>query len=381
MIKIQTTRVFEDLIERPERICVFQGSSRASKTYNILIYWVYRLLNESGKTLSIVRKTLPALKSSVLKDLKEILIDFDVYDPEKWKTVDGYYELGDNRIEWFSVDDETKVRGRKRDYLFVNEATEVNEEEWTQLLLRTTDRIVCDLNPSLWNHWVYDLEKRDDCFYTIVTFEENPFLPEVQKKEIRNLKDKDENLWRIFGLGQKGNPISLIFTNIKTYDTLPIDAKFLGYGMDFGFHNPTTVISVYKLNDQIFVKEELYVKQMTMSDIVFRMNEVKIDRSQIIWCDSALPQNIQDLKNHKFTARPVSKQSILHGINLMKQHEIFVHRDSKNIIQEFLSYSWKKDREDNLVDIPEDDNNHAIDAIRYCMEMTINKKVGNYKIL
>ena len=95
-IKISTTRVFEDLINTDKRICVFQGSSRASKTYNILIYWVYRLLQENNKTLSIVRKTLPALKGSVLRDLKEILINFDVYDPNKWHSSDGYYQLGSN---------------------------------------------------------------------------------------------------------------------------------------------------------------------------------------------------------------------------------------------------------------------------------------------
>ena len=176
MIKIKTTRVFEDLISTDKRICVFQGSSRASKTYNILIYWVYLLLNEEDKVCSIVRKTLPALKGSVLRDLKEILVNFGVYDPNKWHSVDGYYELGSNIIEWFSVDDETKLRGRKRDYLFINEATEVSYDEYIQLALRTSGRIVIDLNPSLWNSWIYDLENEPDVFYTIVTYKDNPFL-------------------------------------------------------------------------------------------------------------------------------------------------------------------------------------------------------------
>ena len=130
--KIQTTRVFQDLISTDKRVCVFQGSSRASKTYNILIYWIYILLQEDNKVLSIVRKTLPALKGSVLRDLKEILIKFGVYDPNKWHTVDGYFELGTNIIEFFSVDDETKLRGRKRDYLFITEATEVTYDEYIQ---------------------------------------------------------------------------------------------------------------------------------------------------------------------------------------------------------------------------------------------------------
>jgi phage terminase large subunit len=90
--------------------------------------------------------------------LKQILLDFGVYDADKWHSVDGYYELGTNMIEWFSVDDETKLRGRKRDYLFINEATEVSYDEYIQLVLRTSGRIILDFNPSLWKSWIYDLE-------------------------------------------------------------------------------------------------------------------------------------------------------------------------------------------------------------------------------
>jgi phage terminase large subunit len=200
-MRIKTTKVFQDLLDSTKRVNVFQGSSRASKTYNILIYFVYKLLQEDNKTLSIVRKTLPALKGSVLRDLKEILLMFDVYDQEKWHSVDGYYELGTNIIEWFSVDDETKLRGRKRDYLFINEGTEVSYDEYIQLILRTSGLVVIDLNPSLWKSWIYDLEGQDDVQYNMVTYKDNPFLPQVQVDEIEKLKERDPNLWRIFGLG------------------------------------------------------------------------------------------------------------------------------------------------------------------------------------
>ena len=136
MVKIQTTKVFEELHTSDKRVNVFQGSSRASKTYNILIYFITKLLNEDNKTLSLVRKTLPALKGSVLRDLKEILLKFEIYDSNNWHTGDGYYQIGTNIIEWFSVDDETKLRGRKRDYLFINEATELSYDEYIQLILR-----------------------------------------------------------------------------------------------------------------------------------------------------------------------------------------------------------------------------------------------------
>ena len=115
---------------------------------------------------------------------------FGMYDSNKWHSVDGYYELGSNIIEWFSVDDETKLRGRKRDYLFINEATEVTYDEYIQLVLRTSGRVVMDLNPSLWNSWIYDLEGQPDVFYTIVTYKDNPFLEQSLIDEIEKLKDK-----------------------------------------------------------------------------------------------------------------------------------------------------------------------------------------------
>ena len=175
-----------------------QGGSRSGKTFNILIYWIYKLLREDKKTLSIVRKTLPSLKNSVLKDLIEILELFGMYDPAKFHKQEGYYELGTNIINWFSVDEPQKLRGSKRDYLYCNEANELRIEDWNQLIFRTTDKVICDLNPSELSCWVYELEERDDCYYFKTTWRDNPFVDDNIIKELESLKDKDENLYRIY---------------------------------------------------------------------------------------------------------------------------------------------------------------------------------------
>ena len=244
--KVQTTRVFQDLISQNNRVCVFQGSSRASKSFNILIYYVYLLLQEEDKVFSIVRKTLPALKGRILRDLIQVLLMFGMYDSNKWHSVDGYYELGTNIIEWFSVDDETKLRGRKRDYLFINEATEVTYDEYVQLALRTSGRIVMDLNPSLWNSWIYDLEGQPDVFYRVVTYKDNPFLEQSLIDEIEKLRDKDPATWKVFGEGQRGVPTRVVFNHQQYYSELPQSCKLLGYGVDFGFNDPTTLVRVYR---------------------------------------------------------------------------------------------------------------------------------------
>ena len=375
-IKIQTTRVFQDLISQDKRINVFQGSSRASKTYNILIYWVYILLQEDNKVLSIVRKTLPALKGSVLRDLKQILIDFGVFNPDDWHSVDGYYQLGTNLIEWFSVDDETKLRGRKRDYLFINEATEVTYDEYIQLALRTSDRIVIDLNPSLWNSWIYDLENEPDVFYTVVTYKDNPFLSQSLIDEIEKLKHRDQNLWRVFGEGQKGVPTRVVFNHQQYYSELPPSAKLLGYGVDFGYNDPTTLVKVYRDKDNIYCEELLYLKNTTIPDLVYKIKDLGINLTDDFICDSANPQAISEMSRAGINAKPVKKDTILSGIDQIKRSNFFIHSNSQNLIQELNSYVWKNDKNGNNLDEPEDRNNHLIDAIRYVLQMKMMRNTG-----
>lgn len=377
-IKIQTTKVFQDLISQQNRICVFQGSSRASKTYNILIYWVYRLLQEDNKVLSVVRKTLPALKGSVLRDLKQILIDFGVYDSNKWHSVDGYYELGTNIIEWFSVDDETKLRGRKRDYLFINEATEVTYDEYIQLVLRTSGRIVLDLNPSLWKSWIYDLEGNDDVFYTIVTYKDNPFLEQSLINEIEGLRTKDQNLWRVFGEGMKGIPTRVVFNHQQIYETLPSSCKLLGYGVDIGYNDPNTLVKVYKDGDSIYCEELLYLRSTTISDFIYKIKDLKLNLTDDFIVDSAAPMAIQEMVREGINAKPVKKDTILSGVDQIKRSNFFVHKDSKNLLDELNSYVWKIDKNGNILDEPEDKNNHLLDAIRYVLQMKQMRNTGVY---
>ena len=375
-MKIQTTSVFETLLNSDKRINIFQGSSRASKTYNILIFFIYKLLNEENKTLSIVRKTLPALKGSVLRDLKEILIKFDIYNPNDWHSVDGYYKMGSNLIEWISCDDATKLRGRKRDYLFINEATEVSYDEYIQLMLRTSDLTVMDLNPSLWKSWIYDLEGQPDVNYNITTYKDNPFLSEVQVQEIEKLQQRDPNLWRVFGLGQRGLPTKMVFSHQQTYSTLPEGSKLLGYGIDFGFQDPCTLIQVYKNGESIFCEELLYLRNITIPDFIYKIKDLGINLKDDFICDSASPQSIEELRRQGINAKPVKKNSILHGIDLIKRSNFFIHENSSNLQNELLSYVWKTDKNNNNLDEPVDASNHLIDPLRYVLEMKMFRNTG-----
>ena len=377
-MKIQTTKTFEDLLNTNYRNYVFQGSSRAGKTYNIILWMVINILNEENKVYSIVRKTLPALKASVLRDLKDILIKLDLYDSNKWHTVDGYVEIGSNVIEWFSLDTEERVRGRKRDVCFVNEATEITYDEYVQLNLRTSDRMILDFNPSLWQSWLYDLDGQPDTFYTIVTYNDNPFLPQNQVDEIEKLKTRDQNLWRVFGLGQKGIPTRVVFNHQQIYDELPKSAKLLGYGIDIGFNDPNTLVKVYKDGESIYCEELLYLRNTTISDLIYKIKDLGLNLTDDFIVDSAAPQAIAEMSRSGINAKPVKKDTILAGIDQIKRHNLFIHKDSHNLQSELNSYVWKSDKNGNNLDEPEDKNNHIIDAVRYVLQMKVMRYTGVY---
>lgn len=339
---------------------------------------VINILNENDKVYSIVRKTLPALKGSVLRDLKEILIKLNLYEQSKWHTVDGYVEIGSNIIEWFSLDLEERIRGRKRDICFVNEATEISYDEYVQLSLRTSERMILDFNPSLWQSWLYDLEKQDDTFYTITTYKDNVFLPQQQIDEIEKLKTRDPNLWRVFGLGQKGIPTRVVFNHQQFYDELPNEAKLLGYGIDFGFNDPSVLVKVYKLNDNIYCEELLYLKGVTIPDFIYKIKDLGINLTDDFICDSANPQAISEMSRNGINAKPVKKDTILSGIDQIKRHNLFVNNTSTNLKDELNSYVWKSDKNGVNLDEPQDMNNHIIDSIRYVLQMKVMRNKGVY---
>jgi len=382
-MEINTTNIYQVLEDNKDtRLLLFQGSARSGKTWNILIWLVLHLLQNPNKTLSIVRKTLPALKGSVLRDLKEILEQLNQYEPNRWKKQDGYYEFPNGSvIEWFSTDEEQKLRGRKREMLFVNEANEITRDEYIQLAIRTTGQIIMDYNPSDIDSYIYELiDTEEDVFFHKSTYKDNPFLSNEIIKEIESLKEKDTNLWRVFGLGERGVSTTNVFNTFNITDEFPIDGGKVIRALDFGYNDPTALIEVRVIEDSIYIRELLYLRGLTSDDLVYKIEGLGIEKTDDLWCDSARPEIIEDLKRKRINAKPVKKHTILHGIDLIKRHKVYIHEDSTNIIDEFNSYKWKTNKDGKTLDVPEDDNNHAIDAIRYCLEM-LNKPKTTYHFL
>ena len=365
--QIQTNKTFHELDTSNKRISIFQGGSRSGKTYNILTYLIFKYaLTNEGKTISICRVTFPALRSTVMRDFFEILINHNLYNPASHRKSVNEYDLNGNTFEFFSLDDDQKIRGRKRDVVFINEANEMRKPIFTQLAMRTTEKIILDFNPSDEYHFIYDdIITRDDCDFYKSTFKDNPFIPDEVRKEILRLKDTDPVAWQVYGLGERAASNATIFTNWQTFnDEQTVDDWC--YGVDFGFNNPTSLVKVSINDGIIYVEELLYERGLTNSDLIRKFKEMNLPRNKIIFCDSAEPQRIKELYNAGLNVKPALKD-VKKGIDSVKSFPLRISASSSNLIKEIKFYKWKEDKDGNVLEEPVKFNDHAVDAMRYAI--------------
>jgi len=382
--EIETNVVYEHLLDNTKKIVVEQGGTRSGKTYNIILWIIFQYCtNNNGKIVTICRKTFPSLRATVLRDFISILQQHKVYSEKFHNKSNSEYHLFDNLIEFISLDQPQKIRGRKRDLLFINEANELYFEDWQQLVFRTQDKIILDYNPSDEYHWIYDkVIPREDCAFFKTTYLDNPFVEDSIIKEIERLKDTDEQYWEVYGLGERSASRSTIFSYVEV-NQIPVDANLIAYGMDFGYTNdPTTLVSVYIDNHNLYIKEHLYRTQMTTNDINTFLKEEKLLNNPI-YADSAEPRLIGELRRmgHNIFPSIKGKDSVNAGIDLLKRYKIHILSSSNNAISEFRNYKWREDKTGMLVNIPEDKHNHIIDPCRYATYSILSRpNFGRYTL-
>lgn len=381
--KIRSNVVFDHLTNSDKKIIVEQGGTRSGKTFNILL-WIlaHYCTKNTGKTITIVRKTFPAVRGTVMRDFFDILKTNDLYFEELHIKSTHEYYVNNNRIEFISLDQPTKIRGRKRDLLFINECNELTFEDWQQLIFRTTERVIIDYNPSEEYHWIYDkvLTREDVDFYQ-TTYKDNPFLSNVIRQEIERLKDIDENYWRVYGLGERGKSRSLVFS-FQTVPNIPPSAKLIGRGLDFGFSNDSTaLVETYIDGDNMYAKELLYRTGMTNQDIGNELQRIGLDRRDEIWCDSAEPKSIEELHRMGYNTKKTYKGAINISIDMIRRYKLHVTDDSINMIKELRNYKYIEDKNGQLTNKPIDAFNHSIDALRYSIVNKLGRpQYGKYYV-
>ena len=383
MRDIKTNIVWKHLSNSDKRIVIEQGGTRSGKTYNILLWIIFDYCSKNkGKIITICRKTYPALRATAMRDFFDILKQNELYDEYSHNKSSSEFQFNGNIIEFISLDKPTKVRGRKRDLLYINEANEITFEDWQQLIFRTTGRIILDYNPSDEFHFIYDkIKPRDDADFFITTYKNNPFLSPELISEIERLQDIDENYWKVYGLGEIGSSKSLIF-RINEVRDVPEQAKLLAYGCDFGFTNdPTTIVGVYLLGDELYLEELLYQTNLTNQDIATEFIKLGFDRRTEIFADDSEPKSIEEIYRMGWNIKKANKKEIMLGIDMMKRYRLNVTMNSVNMVKEFKNYKWVEDKNGNVLNKPVDMFNHTIDAIRYVLYNKLSRpNYGKYAV-
>lgn len=363
---------FYEAVNSNNRLKIFQGGTRSGKSWSLQQYCLYLMtILEKPITISIVRKTLPALKRSVIRDFLHISKNLGIY----WKGIhnksENVFEFNGHTLEFFSADDAQKIRGSSRDILWLNEGNELLFEDYRQLAMRTRKEIIIDFNPSDPIHWIYDLMERDDADTFFSTYKDNKFLPKELVSEIERIKNRDPDYWRVYGEGQRAIFSSRqIFSNwkyIPKSDFPEFDDTIVG--IDFGYSQDVAAIcEVGKVGDKLYVHEWLYKKGMTNRDLAEFLKKNKLN-DKLTFCDSAEPKSIEELRQMNVLAKPSVKGqgSVNAGISLLKEFEIIISNESKNFKKEQVSYLWEELKDGTIVNKPVDKMNHLMDSLRYCV--------------
>ena len=362
-----------------------QGGTSAGKTYAILPILIDIATKNPQAEISVVAESIPHLKRGAMKDFKKIMISTGRFVDSRWNASDFKYTFANgSTIEFFSADNDSKLRGARRDYLYMNEANNMTFHAYTELASRTKKSIWLDWNPTneFWFHT--DLQNDSDVDFLIINYKDNEACPESALKFILKARQKSAtssfwaNWYKVYGLGELGALEGVVFNNWKTIDAIPKEAEYLGAGLDFGFTaDPTAMVGVYRWNNQIILDELIYQSGLLNSDII---KLIKHDKRNIIYADSAEPKSIEEIRRAGFNIKPVSKgaDSINFGINVLQQQDILVTSQSMNLIKELRTYCWDKDKTGKQLNKPVDYMNHAIDAVRYFAMMSLtnrNKKI------
>ena len=384
---LKRTTAINKILALKKRIKIIQGGTSAGKTFGILPILIDKAAKKGGLEISVVAESIPHLRRGALRDFLKCMKWTNRFVDERFNKSLLKYEFANGSfIEFFSADDSSKLRGARRDILYVNECNNVNFEAYNELSIRTKHEIYLDFNPAN-EFWVEEIKEDKEADFIILTYKDNEALDIgiVEQIEKNRLKAETStywrNWWKVYGLGELGMLEGVVFSNWKQIDTIPKEARLVGIGLDFGYTNdPTSCIEIYKHNETRILNEIVYQTGLLNSDIA-----KKLPKDVPVYADSAEPKSIRTLQLAGITIKGVTKgrDSINYGIDVMQRENYLVTSNSTNLIKELRSYCWNTDKTGKRLNKPIDNYNHAIDAVRYHEMETLgmNKNYGSYNVL
>lgn len=374
MSYIRTTAT-DKILNLKKRIRGVSGGTSASKTISILMWVIQYAQTYPGKTISVVSETFPHLKRGAIRDFLNIMQEsrptqsyLDIYGADSWNKTDYIFTFPNgSKIEFFSADQPGKVRGPRRDVLFINEANNVSYEIYTQLEIRTKDIIWLDWNPVSEFWWYTEVMPHQDVDFLTLTYRDNEALDPSIVGAIEARKD-NKNWWLVYGEGQLGMTEGLIYYQFKPMDEIPEEARLVRYGLDYGYTNdPTACVAIYEWNGAYIWDEVIYRKGLSNKDI----SDILINKDRaLVVADSAEPKSIDEMISYglNVVASQKGPGSVMQGIQYVQDQTVFVTKSSTNIWHEQRNYLWLTDKDGKIINEPSPFLNHLMDAGRYGME-------------
>lgn len=367
-MKAGETTALHKILAMKKRLCIVQGGSAAGKTYGILLILIDRAQSDKGKIISVVSESMPHLRKGAIRDFKSIMQTYGYWNDNRWNETNSIYtfETG-SIIEFFSVEVSDKVRGPRRNILFINESNNVSYDTFNQLALRTDEDIYIDYNPVS-EFWVHTevIPKREHDFL-VLTYRDNEQLNQVTIQEIESHKN-EKNFWTVYGLGQLGTIEGKIYEGWAIIDEVPHEARLERYGLDFGYlPDPCAIVAIYYFNGGYILDEVAFATQMKNNDIANIL--LNLPRALVV-ADSAEPKSIDEVRGFGLNVMPAlkGKDSRGYGIQVTQRQKISVTSRSVNIVKEYRNYLWETDKNGKIVPgTPEHAFSHSMDAIRYAM--------------
>lgn len=382
-MKIQANPLFEDIrteLDKGVRYLFLRGSSRSGKTVAAIQTLIVEALIKPKTTITIARETQVSIKNTILIDFKEEMEKLDLWIDNRFNKVDMIYRFDNgSMVRFVGLDDTTgKLRGMRSDIVMVDEVNTISVSSFIQLDIRTSNYIIAAYNPQIpTDWWGLDYEKKDNGKVLISTWRDNAFLDQRTIEAIQSLKETDNDLWLIYSESQIVPPREIVYQKPEYFTDLPSGIKYTYYGIDFGFaQDPTAVVQVKVKDKELYVRELVYQAGLTNEDILHLLkNDIGLTRNDDIVADSAEPKSIEELKRGGLNVRGVKKgaNSVLYGIQKVRQHKVFIHKDSISLNEEFINYRYKKDRSGRVTNQTEG-HDHLLDALRYVVSEFIDNK-------
>ena len=369
---LQETTALRKIRALKKRIRIVQGGTSAGKTYDILLDELNEAIIQNGILTTIMSDTMPNLRHGAMRDFLKICHETNVWDVAEWNSTYSTLTLPNRSIiEFYSADSEDAL-GARRDRLFINEANRITKEAFDQLEVRTEQKITLDFNPVN-QFWAHDLLTRPDVDFVKLNYLDNEALSQniVNALELRK-GDGTSNWWRVYGLGEIGSLEGNVYEGWIPVDDIPQTAVLKRYGVDFGFSNdPTAVVAVYEDEDEsLYLKTELCDIKILTPVLIDKLRKLP---DALFVCDNARPEIIAEMQANGLRAIGSNKTAgekmngKRYNIELVMRRKIHYLRTDTELEREYLTYAWRKKSTGEIIDEPQDGNDHIMDALAYAV--------------